>query len=373
MRSSLAVLVLVGCGEVKTMPDAAPTSFTLTVAMDGPGSGTISSAPGGVTCPGTCSAVFDRDATVTLTATPDSGWLFGGWTGGGCTGTGACTTTVAAAETVTATFSCPPGGTQTFAFTGASASFTVPKCVTSLTVDVQGAQGSPGAGTGGPGGLGGQAQGKLAAAPDDVLTIVVGAANGYNGGGNAGLGTGPKAGVGGGRSEIQNAAGQQLVVAGGGGGGGGTRQGSCGATGVAGGAGGGDTAANGTDGGGCGSTGGVGGKGGSQVAGGGGGIGNANCSVTGGTGGGGVALLGGAGGTGASGLGCDPNGFNGAGGGGGGGGWFGGGGGGGAAGGGGGSYGSGGGGGGSTYLGGLTEATSTAGVRAGDGVVTLNW
>ena len=49
-----------------------------------------------INCPaGSCSydnfgAESSGDETVSLTATPDAGWFFVGWSGGGCSGTGAC-------------------------------------------------------------------------------------------------------------------------------------------------------------------------------------------------------------------------------------------------------------------------------------------
>jgi len=49
---------------------------------------------------------------VTLTATPDPGSIFGGWSGGGCLGTGTCSVTMNAATSVTATFN-----VQTFTLT----------------------------------------------------------------------------------------------------------------------------------------------------------------------------------------------------------------------------------------------------------------
>ena len=54
------------------------------------GSGTVTSSPAGISCPGNCSAYFDHQQQVTLTATPASGHLFSSWSGG-CSGTGACT------------------------------------------------------------------------------------------------------------------------------------------------------------------------------------------------------------------------------------------------------------------------------------------
>ena len=77
-------------------------SVTLTVTP--PTNGTISGT--GIAC-GTggndCSEAYDYGTVVPLTATPDSGYTFGGWTGA-CTGTGACTVTMTAARSVAASF-----------------------------------------------------------------------------------------------------------------------------------------------------------------------------------------------------------------------------------------------------------------------------
>jgi Divergent InlB B-repeat domain len=57
----------------------------VTVIRGGSGSGSVSSAPAGITCGAGCSATFDPGQTVTLTATPDAGSRFSGWSGP-CTG-----------------------------------------------------------------------------------------------------------------------------------------------------------------------------------------------------------------------------------------------------------------------------------------------
>jgi Beta-propeller repeat/Divergent InlB B-repeat domain len=67
------------------------------------GSGTVTSSPGGINCPGTCTAAFSLGTKVTLTQTPASKITFTGWSGS-CSGTGTCATTVNANEAVTATF-----------------------------------------------------------------------------------------------------------------------------------------------------------------------------------------------------------------------------------------------------------------------------
>jgi glucose/arabinose dehydrogenase len=79
-------------------------TFTLTVARSGSGSGTITSADGGIGCPVTCAAQYSTGRSVTLTANADPGSVFTGWSGGGCSDTGPCVVTLGADTTVTATF-----------------------------------------------------------------------------------------------------------------------------------------------------------------------------------------------------------------------------------------------------------------------------
>ncbi len=57
--------------------------YKLTVSKSGTGTGTITSDPAGINCGTICSANFDPNTSVTLTATPDTGSTFGGW-GGDC-------------------------------------------------------------------------------------------------------------------------------------------------------------------------------------------------------------------------------------------------------------------------------------------------
>src|SRR5207237_9696424 len=67
------------------------------------GSGHVTSAPPGVSCPGTCSAVFDAGSSLQLAATSDDGFDFAGWSGA-CSGRGACSLTMTADESVAASF-----------------------------------------------------------------------------------------------------------------------------------------------------------------------------------------------------------------------------------------------------------------------------
>jgi hypothetical protein len=76
----------------------------LTVGVAGRGAGTVTSAPGGIACPGTCEADVDPGTAVTLTAASGPDSSFAGWSGA-CAGEAAtCVVTMSAARTVTATF-----------------------------------------------------------------------------------------------------------------------------------------------------------------------------------------------------------------------------------------------------------------------------
>jgi len=82
---------------------SAVDKLTLTVTLAGPGSGSVTSTPGGLTCSGaTCTGTFARGTEVTLVPSPAAGSVFTGW-GGGCTGTASCAPVLDADVAVTAT------------------------------------------------------------------------------------------------------------------------------------------------------------------------------------------------------------------------------------------------------------------------------
>ncbi len=97
--------------ERSTSVTSAPTNYLLSVNTVG--SGSVISSPPGINCGSTCSASFSSGSSVTLAATPASGFAFTGWSGS-CTGTGVCTVSMSAAKNLTATFAAPPGPTITF-------------------------------------------------------------------------------------------------------------------------------------------------------------------------------------------------------------------------------------------------------------------
>ena len=94
-----AALFLAGCQGL--VHSSAP--FTLSVTLAGGGSGTVVSNPSAINCPPTCSATFQPGSQVALTATPDTGFTFTGWSGA-CTGTGSCNVNPDNGASVTATF-----------------------------------------------------------------------------------------------------------------------------------------------------------------------------------------------------------------------------------------------------------------------------
>jgi RHS repeat-associated protein len=94
--------------QAKTViADFAAILETLSVSKTGSGAGTVTSFPAGIDCGSTCSAEFEPNTQVTLTALPAAGSAFEGWSGG-CAGSGSsCTVTLSQAQSVRAAFSAP--------------------------------------------------------------------------------------------------------------------------------------------------------------------------------------------------------------------------------------------------------------------------
>jgi hypothetical protein len=82
---------------------------TLTVSKSGTGSGTVTSTPSGIDCGADCSESYSGGTVVTLTASPDGGSIFGGWSGA-CSGTDTCQVTMNSNTTVIASFIPDSGG-----------------------------------------------------------------------------------------------------------------------------------------------------------------------------------------------------------------------------------------------------------------------
>ncbi|MDH4304608.1 MAG: JDVT-CTERM domain-containing protein [Nitrospira sp.] len=77
------------------------TNSTVTINKAGAGTGAVRSNPDGIDCRATCNGKFPLGSTIHLTAVPDPGSIFAGWSGD-CSGTGPCL--ISPNATVTATF-----------------------------------------------------------------------------------------------------------------------------------------------------------------------------------------------------------------------------------------------------------------------------
>jgi PKD repeat protein len=107
---------------------------------------------------------------------------------------------------------CPPGS-QTLSFTGNIQTFTVPACVSSITIDARGAQGGSNQ-DGNTGGLGARIQGTLSVTGGETIQVLVGE-KGQDGIQQAYF----RSGGGGGGTYLWRSSGNQLLIAAGGGGG----------------------------------------------------------------------------------------------------------------------------------------------------------
>lgn len=103
---ALLTLLLAGCGGMGSSSPSTPSTptFQLTVTAPPAGAGIITSTPAGINCPGTCTASFPQNTKVTLTETPGTNDVFGGWSGA-CSGMATtCTFTLTAATGAGASF-----------------------------------------------------------------------------------------------------------------------------------------------------------------------------------------------------------------------------------------------------------------------------
>jgi len=233
--------------------------ITLTVNTVNAASVAISANPSGITCPGD---------NILFTATPTHGgasptyqWKLNGSNISGATGTTYSSNALANGDEIscvmTSNLPCVTGspatsntltisiggstGSQTFNYTGASQTFTVPACVTQVNIEVWGAQGGTGNGasySNNPGGLGGYSTGTKTVTPGSTLYVNVGGAGGngipsttggaggWNGGGSGTYQSGHAGGGGGGASDVRlgGTALTNRIIVGGGGGGAGTWQ-----------------------------------------------------------------------------------------------------------------------------------------------------
>lgn len=95
---------------------------TLEVALQGAGSGSVTTEPAGIECGEVCSEHFDQGSTVTLTATPAAHSHLAGWSVAGnpsaCAGAGACQVTLDQDTQVTADFATNPDRSLSVSISG---------------------------------------------------------------------------------------------------------------------------------------------------------------------------------------------------------------------------------------------------------------
>lgn len=99
--------------SLSVAPATGGTTYSLTISKPGTGTGTVISDPSGISCGSSCYATFatfTNGTPVTLTAIPDSGSTFTGWSGA-CSGSDtACSITMSQAQNAVATFDQQSGG-----------------------------------------------------------------------------------------------------------------------------------------------------------------------------------------------------------------------------------------------------------------------
>jgi len=88
-------------GDAVCTQNICQQGFRLTASTAGDGNGRVTSAPDGISCPGTCSAAFPAGTTITLRSIPDASSDFMGWSGS-CSGTGSCAVTMDAGKSAIA-------------------------------------------------------------------------------------------------------------------------------------------------------------------------------------------------------------------------------------------------------------------------------
>ena len=100
----VAIAMLAGCSSVDQSPgNVVPAKRNVTVSLTGNGSGRVRSGAGEIDCGATCSAAVNISSNLTLTAQPDAGSNFIGWSGA-CSGSGSCDVVADADKQVTARF-----------------------------------------------------------------------------------------------------------------------------------------------------------------------------------------------------------------------------------------------------------------------------
>jgi DNA-binding beta-propeller fold protein YncE len=86
-----------------------PPTIPLALSASGAGAGSIAADLADIDCEAVCEEQIRSGATVSLTATPQEGSAFAGWSGGGCSGTGACAVAMSEARSIGAEFAALSG------------------------------------------------------------------------------------------------------------------------------------------------------------------------------------------------------------------------------------------------------------------------
>ena len=94
----------VSMNSVKTVSATFVADPLLTVSRLG--RGLVTSVPAGISCGEACEAAFPQGSNVLLSATPDPGMVFAGWSGA-CSGMGDCALSLDSSQAVRARFVSP--------------------------------------------------------------------------------------------------------------------------------------------------------------------------------------------------------------------------------------------------------------------------
>ncbi|GAB6068749.1 hypothetical protein JCM13664_20700 [Methylothermus subterraneus] len=79
--NSVSITPMDTAATVTTQCEGTPPTHTLTVTKAGTGNGTVTSDDGGINCGSDCSEAYPQGTVVPLTASPDPGSTFAGWSG----------------------------------------------------------------------------------------------------------------------------------------------------------------------------------------------------------------------------------------------------------------------------------------------------
>ena len=90
--------------SIESIGDRPAPTYLLSVSLAGTGEGSVLSEPTGVNCGSDCSGSYSEDTVVALTASPEEGSQFAGWSGVSCSTAPTCSVTMSEARSVVATF-----------------------------------------------------------------------------------------------------------------------------------------------------------------------------------------------------------------------------------------------------------------------------